>query len=293
MSLAQILGLTGQTKIPKRFAPFYQQAGSEALVRYAPEWDNLSQLRAASAQTMRQRVAQARTAGAILNNAASMAIKDVQANPNASSPALQSLLPMLTQRQQDAPIVANQQALQATNEHLQDLDKIHAQRASLLGQIGTFTIGRATDLVGRIASCAMTSTRRSATLNSRRISRTSGIRRRGGARTCRTRIVRRRSNSASRRPPRRLSRRRPQTPSRASTACLSVAPASMAPSATASRIASRMPRRSRRAASHVTTPPLPSSRESPTSVSPSSTRRPSSLSSTLPPASRRRRSSRA
>src|SRR3954454_13073988 len=148
MSLAQRLGLVGPSKLPKRFQPFEQQAGYEALVRYAPAWDDLNAVRAASAQTMRQRVAQARTAGAILNNAAGMAIKDIQANPNASSPALQSLLPMLTQRQQDAPIVANQQALQATNEHLQDLDKIHAQRASLLGQIGTFTIGRATDLVG-------------------------------------------------------------------------------------------------------------------------------------------------
>lgn len=148
MSLAQRLGLGGATNIPKRFAPFYNQAASEALVRYQPQYDALEQLRAQSADQMRSRVAQARTAGAIASNSAALAAKALGEGPNAQAPAIQSVIGILGQRAADAPIAANQQIEQAMLEHANDLDKIHAQRASLLNQIGTFTIGRATDLVG-------------------------------------------------------------------------------------------------------------------------------------------------
>src|SRR5207249_3630666 len=119
-----------------------------ALVRYQPQYDALSQLRASSAQSMRQRIAQARTAGAILSNSASQTAKDLASGPNATAPAIQSTIQMLAQRAADAPIVANQQIQQYTNEHLADLDKIHANRASLLSQAGNYTAGRSFDLVG-------------------------------------------------------------------------------------------------------------------------------------------------
>lgn len=166
MSLAQVLlGAAANTKVPQRFAPFYNQAINEALVRYGPQWDLLNQARAESAGSLRQRVQQARIAGAMIEDAANRGASTLAnapapsvnyAGPAGSSAqitgqalgaAREGTLGMLTGAAKDAPVFASQQVAQAQTQHEQDLAKIAGQRQSVAGQVGDYFTGRVNDLI--------------------------------------------------------------------------------------------------------------------------------------------------
>lgn len=170
MSLADILmRSTRGTTVPKSYLPLLQQALSEGAVRYSPAWDQLNQVRAQSAQTMRQSIAQANSAGQLNAALANQSIRNLNANTNPiiqkltqydGAPGVTGLVGkglaygqqgvsgMLAEAAANAPIRAMQQGLQARMLHGQDLQKIDAQRSSLTGQVGTFVTGRYGGLVG-------------------------------------------------------------------------------------------------------------------------------------------------
>lgn len=169
MSLIDILTRSARgTKVPQSFLPLLQQAISEAGVRYSPEFDQLSQVRQQSAQTMRQSIGQANSAAQLESALANESLRNLNANTN---PIVQkaaqyqgtqgstgqvgtglalgigSTSSLLAQAARNAPVRARQQGIQALATHQQDLDKINSQRAGLLGQAGTFLTGRYGDLV--------------------------------------------------------------------------------------------------------------------------------------------------
>jgi hypothetical protein len=173
VSLAQILSQNLRASgIPKRFQPLLGQAGTEALVRFGPQYDQLNQLREQSALQMRQAQAQATSAAQLIAALAGQQRSAIQSDT--TNPAIQQALAyqkapegsstqrvglglalgrdatsnILSQVAVNAPIAAAQQGQQASAAHLQDLQRINAQRASLLGEAGNYITGRTQDLIG-------------------------------------------------------------------------------------------------------------------------------------------------
>lgn len=154
-------------KVGSRQAPMLQQAVGEAVARYAPEYDQLAQLREQSAHTMRQTRSQATSAAQLISALANQTNHNIQADTNPviqrvaayeGAPGSSGLVgkglaygqrgitEILGQASLNAPIAAQQQIAKAQATHLEDLDKINSQRTSLYGQAGNFITGRLSDL---------------------------------------------------------------------------------------------------------------------------------------------------